>query len=142
MKTFISPRTIMAWLSCLTLAAAAFALLAAPSRSVAQGGQSAPCGPFSGVYRTTYGLLRLTRTGDRVSGVYSTRSRNDSRLSGTVRGNILAGTWVEPDGRGRFRFTLNSDGRGFTGSFTSNEDEGGQSGTWNGTCAAAGGRNE
>lgn len=135
MQTFISPRTIMAWLSRLTLAMAV-TLLVAPSLNFAQGSQSAPCGPFSGVYRTTYGLLRLTRTGDRVSGVYSTRSRNDSRLSGTVQGNILAGTWVEPDGRGRFRFTLNRDGRGFTGSFTSNADEGGQSGAWNGTCAA------
>ena len=140
MKTFNSPKTILAWLSRLTLTAVV-ALFVASSVAFAQGDQSdPPCGPFSGLYRTTYGMLRLTRTGNRVRGVYTTRSRNDSSLSGTVRGNVLTGTWVEPDSRGRFRFTLGRDGRSFTGSFTSGEESGGQSSAWNGTCETPIGR--
>lgn len=95
------------------------------------------CGNFSGVYVTDYGPLRLTRTGDQVRGSYSSsyteEGAQDSTLSGTVRGNVLTGRWNQPDGKGGFRFTLNSGGRSFKGSFgisgPSND-----SGEWNGHC--------
>lgn len=96
----------------------------------------APCGDFSGVYLTEYGPLRLTRTGDQVRGSYSSAGGQDSTLTGTVRGHILTGRWREPGSKGTFTFTLDSDGRSFTGNFStdgSNED-----GEWGGHCRGDG----
>lgn len=98
-----------------------------PSRTTA-----AACGNFSGVYATNYGPLRLTRTGDQVRGTYTTDSESDSSLSGTVRGSVLSGRWIEPSGKGTFKFTLASDGRSFKGSFAPDGEA--ASGSWNGHC--------
>ena len=93
----------------------------------------APCGDFAGVYLTDYGPLRLTRIGNQVRGSYSREHPNDSTITGTVRGNVLAGTWTEPGGKGPFTFTLDSGGRSFRGRFglggNSND-----AGDWNGHC--------
>lgn len=94
----------------------------------------AACGPFSGTYETDYGALKLTRTGDNVRGVYSWEGENNSTVEGTVKGDTLTGRWVQPDDRGRFRFTLGKDGRSFTGSFTTDGQPDAR-GEWNGTCA-------
>jgi len=92
----------------------------------------APCGDFSGVYLTDYGPLRLTRTGDQVRGVYATDAAKDSTITGTVRGSVLSGRWAEPSGKGTFRFTLDSDGRSFKGSFANDGDS--VRSEWNGHC--------
>jgi hypothetical protein len=97
----------------------------------------APCGDFSGVYLTEYGPLRLTRTGNQVRGSYSRGQPNDSTVNGTVRGNVLTGTWREPDSKGPFTFTLDSSGRSFKGSFGV---DGGDGGEWNGHCKEDGHR--
>jgi len=74
--------------------------------------------------------------GDQVRGVYSSAAGKDSTVTGTVRGNVLTGRWREPSGKGTFTFTLDPDGRSFTGSFSadgSNED-----GEWGGHCRGNG----
>jgi hypothetical protein len=92
-----------------------------------------PCGNFSGTYQTNYGPLRLTRTGDQVRGAYTTDQGQNSTLSGTVRGNVLSGRWTEPGTKGTFKFTLDSDGRSFTGRFFVDGDPNG-AGEWGGHC--------
>ena len=92
------------------------------------------CGDFSGVYQTDYGPLRLTRTGNQVRGSYRSEQGGNSTVAGTVQGSVLSGTWIEPDGKGTFRFELNSDGRGFTGSFK-NQGDRNVAGDWNGHCS-------
>ena len=101
---------------------------------------SAPCGNFSGTYDTEFGPLKLTRTGDTVSGSYWWEGAGEpskATVKGTVRGNVLAGRWVQIDDKGTFKFTLSRDGRGFTGSFTTDGNPEG-SGEWNGTCTGGG----
>jgi hypothetical protein len=99
--------------------------------------ERAPCGNFAGVYGTQYGPLRLTRTGAQVRGIYTTEEGLDGTLTGTVRGNVLTGRWKEPGTRGTFRFTLDPDGRSFTGSFAS-DAEPNEIGEWGGTCVEVG----
>jgi hypothetical protein len=98
---------------------------------------AAPCGDFSGVYDTHYGPLRLTRTGEQVRGVYGIEQMGDSSVVGTVRGNVLTGSWREPQGSGKFRFVLDPDGRSFTGSFSPDGDPN-AAGEWGGHCAEGG----
>ena len=96
----------------------------------------APCGDFSGVYLTEYGPLRLTRTGDQVRGSYSSAGGQGSTVAGTVRGNILTGRWREPSSKGTFTFTLDPDGRSFTGFFST--DGTNDEGEWGGHCRGDG----
>lgn len=97
----------------------------------------APCGDFSGVYLTHYGPLQFTRTGDQVRGVYTTEDGKNSTVTGTVRGNVLTGRWAEPGRKGTFRFTLDPDGRSFTGSFAYDGDSN-NAGEWGGHCKGDG----
>jgi hypothetical protein len=97
----------------------------------------APCGDFSGVYQTHYGPLRLERTGDQVRGSYRSEDGRDSAVAGTVRGNVLTGRWTEPGSKGRLRFTLDPDGRSFTGSFAYDGDPN-DAGEWGGHCGEGG----
>ena len=112
---------------------------AAGARSAPPRAQRAPCGNFSGVYDTHYGLLRFTRTGDQVRGSYTTGEGIKGTVSGTVRGNVLAGRWTEPSSKGRFRFMLDPDGRSFTGSFSLDADPN-EASEWGGTCVEGGRR--
>jgi len=92
-----------------------------------------PCGDLSGIYLTHYGPLRLTRTGDQVRGIYTSDRKQDSTVDGTVRGNVLSGRWTEPGRKGTFRFTLDPDGRSFTGKFFFDGDPN-EAGEWGGHC--------
>lgn len=69
---------------------------------------------FEGVWRTTYGSMRLRVEGARVRGTYSYSS--GSTIEGTVEGNLLHATYVEPTGvTGRALFELSNDGASFRG---------------------------
>lgn len=68
---------------------------------------------FDGLFKTTYGSLRLDRNGNRVIGSYSYSS--GSKIEGTVRGNKLTFTYTEPEARGEGWFELAADGNAFTG---------------------------
>jgi len=89
------------------------------------------CGDFSGTYATDYGPLKLRREDNRVTGVYGIDGPGDSRIDGTVNGNILTGRWKEPSGSGTFRFGLSADGLSFKGTFKP-EGGGSVSGEWSG----------
>src|SRR5438309_304371 len=70
---------------------------------------------------------------DQVRGVYATSAAQDSTVTGTLRGNVLTGRWSEPSGKGTFRFTLDPDGRSFTGRFGLGGDSK-NAGEWDGHC--------
>src|ERR1700692_4547565 len=53
-------------------------------------------------------LMRLSQTGDHVSGTYDWSG--GGVMDGTVSGNTLTGTWTQKDGQGSFRLSLSSDG--------------------------------
>lgn len=69
---------------------------------------------FDGVWRTTYGSMRLRLDGERVHGTYSYST--GSRIEGRVEGNLLHATYAEPTGAtGRALFELADDGSSFRG---------------------------
>jgi hypothetical protein len=104
-----------------------------PATSPTSTKRETACGDFSGTYTTEYGPLKLRRENNHVTGVYSMESPNDSRIDGTVSGNILTGRWKEASGTGTFRFVLAADGRSFKGSFRP-DGHGSVSGEWSGRC--------
>ena len=74
---------------------------------------------FSGKWSTTnFGGMTLIQNGNSVSGSYS---HDNGKISGTVTGNILKGTWSEApsyspsDDAGDMEFTLAQDGNSWTG---------------------------
>jgi hypothetical protein len=71
--------------------------------------------------------MELEQSGNAVKGSYT----DQGRISGTVSGNKLRGTWAEPPdyseprNKGDFEFTLSEDGNSITGSWGL-----GSSGSW------------
>lgn len=60
---------------------------------------------FTGVwYSPQFEHMNLRQTGDRVAGVYT--YREGGRIEGTVNGNTLTFTWIEPGDKQRARRTL------------------------------------
>ncbi|MDO9539335.1 MAG: hypothetical protein Q7J09_04960 [Methanocalculus sp.] len=81
---------------------------------------------WSGVWIDTsvdHGALRLTQTGDRVTGTYFF-GETLGTMEGTVSGNgaILTGTWAQDDGKGSYELTMSVDRQEFTGWWTEIED--------------------
>lgn len=68
---------------------------------------------FAGLWKTTYGKMRLIQSGDQIEGIYG--SRGASTIRGTVRGNKLTFLYTEPNAKGEGWFTLAEDGRSMTG---------------------------
>lgn len=65
---------------------------------------------FTGVwYSPQFEHMNLRQTGDRVAGIYT--YQNGGRIEGTVDGNMLTFTWVEPGDKTRARREMN--GRGY-----------------------------
>jgi hypothetical protein len=74
---------------------------------------------FEGLWKSSYGVLRLTAAGERVEGTYSA---GGGRIEGTVSGSTLRATYVEADGAaGRAVFALLSDGMSFEGKWRPGE---------------------
>jgi hypothetical protein len=77
---------------------------------------------FSGVWRTSYGAMRLTQDGTRVHGTYSYSA--GSQIEGQVDGTTLRSIYSEPDGAlGRALFELAADGGSFSGEWRASVDE-------------------
>lgn len=121
---FIQAKTAWRWDELIQRAREVRALASAPQSS----GQ--PAGTWSGTWKTNFGPLALTQLGDAVTGSYS---HDGGRLTGTAKGGVLTGTWVEPTDRGTFTFRLSADGRSFTGSWKETHPDPRQGGSWNGT---------
>jgi len=69
---------------------------------------------YSGIWRTTFGPMRLLQQKDQVSGTYLVDG-TACRIAGMLSGKKLTFTYKEPDAAGEGWFELNSDGSKFTG---------------------------
>ena len=93
-----------------------FAVWALPA-TTAQQVPSTTC-QWTGTWDTEFGPLRLTQSGDTVSGDYDW---DQGQISGTVSGNVLRGTWNEapsrqpPTDAGEVALTMRDDCQSFTG---------------------------
>ena len=84
---------------------------------------------FTGLWKTSYGRMRLWQTGKDVRGVY--QYAGGSRLRGTVAGKTLKFDYDQPDGeKGTATFTLAPDGMAMAGTWAA---AGGQGGQWSGS---------
>ena len=71
---------------------------------------------FTGLWRASYGKMRLVQNGKQVSGVYD--YAGGSTITGTVNGRTLKFTYDQPDGeKGEGTFTLSPDGMSFDGTW-------------------------
>lgn len=70
--------------------------------------------------------MQLSQTGDHVNGTYNFKG---GVVDGTVRGNILSGTWTQTNSNGVFSFSWSSDGKSFSGTWTGTD---GSTGPWTG----------
>jgi len=87
-----------------------------------------PCEGFTGKWSTSSGEMTLNHG----NGSYTWRS---GKISGSVSGNVLDGTWTQPNGTGKVHLKLDASGA-FTGYWT--RDPNPQSaGGWTGTCIKA-----
>lgn len=77
---------------------------------------------WAGEWTSSWGWMRLTLSGTSVTGNYEW---DGGRLTGVLLpgGRVIEGRWYEPNQVGRFRFTLNADGRSFTGVYGSGDAE-------------------
>lgn len=96
-----------------------------------RGTRQSMCSGFGGSWDTPYGPLSLVVDGGRVTGNYSVQ-KGPGRIIGTLRGNVVEGEWIQPDRRGRLRFTLADNGSSFSGRWW--EADGTYGGLWDGKC--------
>ena len=90
---------------------------------------------WSGSWDTAWGIMVLVQTGDNVSGYYG---RNDGRITGTVSGNSIIGTWSEwpsyaqPDHAGDIWLELAGNCTAITGHWRRSPTDDGWFGNWSG----------
>ena len=74
--------------------------------------------PFSasGTFNTQYGPIILRNSGGSITGTYY---EGKATVSGSLRGLVFTGTWVQTNGSGDFVFTFSSDGSSFDGKWRS-----------------------
>lgn len=84
---------------------------------------------FTGAWKTNYGEMRLTQTGQRITGCYGNpRSKaGNSTVDGTLEGTVFFGLWREARGGGReqtgsIAFALTQEG-GLSGVYGSGRSE-------------------
>lgn len=88
---------------------------------------------WAGEWTTSWGDMTLTQTGSKVTGTYT---YDQGKISGTVSGNILTGTWSEapsyapPHDAGEVEFVMSEDGKSFTGKWRYGSE--GDWGNWDG----------
>lgn len=98
-------------------------------------GGGAIASAWSGRWETSYGTMQLTVSGTTVTGTYDF---DGGRITGTVTGNRLVGTWSQipsfapPSDAGDMEFTLSADGQSFTGRWRYGST-GEWTNDWNGT---------
>ncbi len=74
--------------------------------------------PFSasGVFNTPWNKMTLRHSGNNISGTYK---YYNGKVTGTLRGLVLTGTWTQSNSSGDFIFTFSADGSSFTGKWRS-----------------------
>ena len=84
---------------------------------------------FSGVWKTSYGMMRLSQDGEEVTGCYTLGEQ--SEITGSVKSGLLTFKYQEPGGiEGTGEFTLSADATSFTGTWNATD---GKSGKWEAT---------
>lgn len=84
-------------------------------------------GASTPVASQTIGILTLTQTGSSVIGTFTNHDGGRGTVTGTVAGNVLAGTWTVKYGgaqsdSGSYKFVLSDDKNSFAGSWVSASD--------------------
>lgn len=88
---------------------------------------------WEGEWETNWGNMVLTQSGLVVTGTYT---HDKGKISGTVSGNVLTGTWSEspsyapPGDAGDIEFTMSADGKSFSGKWRYGSE--GSWGDWEG----------
>ena len=73
---------------------------------------------FSGEWLLNFGRMRLTQTGNQVTGTYENFFFGSSgSIDGVVSGAIVTGSWSAGGVSGPIQWTLNADGQALTGYF-------------------------
>ena len=85
---------------------------------------------FSGVWKTSFGTMRLMQKDEQIKGCYTYGER--SELAGSVKAGKFQFTYTEPSGiQGTGEFKLSDDSSGFTGTWQTKDGK--QGGQWTGT---------
>ncbi len=67
----------------------------------------------TGVYSTKWGIVKLRQSGSTVTGTYYD---GKARISGSIKGNVLRGTWTQRNNKsGQLIFTFSNSGSSFNG---------------------------
>ena len=82
-------------------------------------------GTWNSTFRDGQAIRELTQTGDQVEGIYRP---GNGRISGTVDGATLSGSWRDDNASGDLVFILSRGGNSFLGRYGSDEH-------WNGVRA-------
>lgn len=96
---------------------------------------------WTGVWKTTFGDMELVQEGSRVTGSYT---HDQGRISGTVSGNTLTGTWSEApsytpsNDAGGVQMVMAEGCTSFRGSWRYGHDKTSWDGDWTGTRARGG----
>jgi hypothetical protein len=87
---------------------------------------------FTGLWKTSYGRMRLRQTGNAVHGIYDFGI--GSNITGTVEGRTLKFAYEQPDGeKGAGTFNLSADGREFAGTWKGGNAGAPMGGAWTGS---------
>lgn len=87
---------------------------------------------FAGLWKTTYGRMRLTQSGKEVRGTYDFGS--GANISGTIEGKTFKFTYDQPDGeKGEGTFELAADGKTFAGTWKGAKGGDDAGGKWTGS---------
>jgi len=95
-----------------------------------------PTGDWSGTWSSNWGQMTLSQNGNQVTGSYT---HDNGKISATVSGNTLLGTWSEapsytpPNDAGDMVFTMSADGQSFTGDWKYGSTGNWQKNGWQGT---------
>lgn len=78
--------------------------------------------PFSGIFETRYGRIRLDQQGDQVEGLYR-YSGTWGRIKGKVTKGLFAFEWREPQANGTGEFRVGAEGIQLTGTWKASGGE-------------------
>lgn len=88
--------------------------------------------PFSasGTFNTQWGPIILRHSGGSVTGTYYD---GKAKVTGSLKGLVLTGTWTQTNGSGDFVFTFSPDGSSFNGKWRRKGGTSTWSENWDGT---------
>lgn len=92
---------------------------------------------FGGIWDTTYGEMRITQRGTKVTGTYTS---GEGLIEGEVVGDELRVRWHERGNQtgGYATYKMSDDGNAFTGPWNYDTDPERQAGTWSGRRKGSG----